>query len=419
MAAANLILNGIEIPCIDISGQHKAAIVKHQYPGHSGADLAFLGLEADTLHVRATFVGREELAKYDSLREVMRLGQLVIVEHELSGTFNALIEDLSWKEDEQVETAAVEISLVRDGIDEPLQYKPRAVQLRADLTNEVIKAMTADWAKPFAPNPPPVVDVTATNWVEQINSLGLSNAIVSMVRSTATQLARVDAMVTTISTPVSAAFHALAFASDLPGQISLRVQTMLDLLGGRVEDAPDPVVSCTRFVGELRDLFARFRGASFEGMLRVQGAMQAAGTAATIMDADEQRLRAQVSIEDAQTFDERGNWLGRASKLEARPATADQVSGMVTAVRELISESLRWTDERAPLLRMAQALHEQYRNRMVELEQLKEIDVLEPTPLHLICIRNGLPYNAAERLVRLNEIPNPTFVQGRIRIYAR
>jgi len=55
---------------------------------------------------------------------------------------------------------------------------------------------------------------------------------------------------------------------------------------------------------------------------------------------------------------------------------------------------------------------------LVDFERLVEVEILKPTPLHVVCHRHGLPYNVAERLVLLNRIRNPSFVQGKVLLYA-
>jgi hypothetical protein len=48
---------------------------------------------------------------------------------------------------------------------------------------------------------------------------------------------------------------------------------------------------------------------------------------------------------------------------------------------------------------------------------LAEID--QPIPVHLLCLKYGLPYNDAEILLALNKIPHPTFVSGKVLVHVR
>lgn len=415
---ATITFNGITLPCEDISDQHKAAIVRHQYAGQSGAELEFLGMDAGETRLRCVFNGREELAHYRSILDVMRAGEAVLVSHPFLGEFSSLLSESSCKWDDRIDCGSVDFTVIESGLNRTFEYRPRAIQLRVELTSQVLSNTCDDWSSPFHPDSAPEADLSDPTWAEKINALGLGNKVSALVAQVKTGLGRVDALTAAITSPVSAAFNALEFGSTLPWQVAKRIMALLDLMGGRIEGAPDPVESCMRFVADVRSLALQFRGGPLAGMVQVLGAMQVAGTAASIMDADEQRLRAQIALEESETFDARGNWIGRAIQPGQMPATPDQVGKMVVAVRTLISEALPMISDGAAMERMALALQDQYRDRLVEFEQLVEIDVPQPMPLHLICVRHGLPYNTAERLVRLNNIRNPSFVSGRIRIYA-
>ena len=46
-------------------------------------------------------------------------------------------------------------------------------------------------------------------------------------------------------------------------------------------------------------------------------------------------------------------------------------------------------------------------------------NVANVIPLHLICLKYGLPYSAAEQFLGMNAIRNPSFVSGLVNLYAR
>jgi prophage DNA circulation protein len=146
--------------------------------------------------------------------------------------------------------------------------------------------------------------------------------------------------------------------------------------------------------------------------------MQGARTAAAVMAADEDNLRAQVTLEGSVTFDSQGNRLGKQVGGGAMPATPDQVGRLVQASRQLISDAMPYTSAPQPMAELALALHRQYRDRLAQFETIREITVVVPTPLHLICLQHGLPYNTAERLALLNGMRNPSFTEGTVRLYA-
>jgi hypothetical protein len=53
----------------------------------------------------------------------------------------------------------------------------------------------------------------------------------------------------------------------------------------------------------------------------------------------------------------------------------------------------------------------------LESEKLVTVSVDNETPLHLLCLQRGLPYNYAERLIMVNNIPYPNQVKGEVQVY--
>ena len=47
----------------------------------------------------------------------------------------------------------------------------------------------------------------------------------------------------------------------------------------------------------------------------------------------------------------------------------------------------------------------------------KTLKLSHDTPLHKIAMDNGLNYKAAERLCALNDVKNPTFMNGEVLVY--
>lgn len=73
----------------------------------------------------------------------------------------------------------------------------------------------------------------------------------------------------------------------------------------------------------------------------------------------------------------------------------------------------------ATLKSMALTLMSHVIDVKIERDRLIKIEVDNATPLHLICLTYGLPYNTAEQLLTVNRIRHPSFVSGEVNIYAR
>jgi hypothetical protein len=71
------------------------------------------------------------------------------------------------------------------------------------------------------------------------------------------------------------------------------------------------------------------------------------------------------------------------------------------------------------LQQQAAALTDYIDNVKMERDRLIIAEIGNDTPLHLICLRHGLPYSYADRICSINDFRNPTFCAGEVRLYAR
>lgn len=418
MADFTVTVGDYELPCQDLSDQWKHAIVRHRVPGRNGARLEWMGADEGEFRVRTVFIGPDALSDYTDLLTVLRQGASVTARHPVYGTFPCMVEAVSAKYDHRVDTAEVEFTLIEDSQDWGVVYRPNAADIALRATQTALDGGVCPDLDPGGVcRDVGTVDLDDPSWLDKVYALQLGNKIDSYVGAVSKQLGKIDALRLAIASPLTAAFNALSFAANLPGQTARRIAMLCDVLSGSSLDAPDPVLSIQLLVHDLDALGDTFRGSPVEGAVRVLGAMTGARMAAAVMAKDEERLHAQVALEASTTFDALGNHVGRAITPDTLPATPDQIGRMVVAVRTQLGKARSYTSAPDSLEEMALALQQQYRDRLVRFETLREITVAKPTPLHVLCREHGLPYNAAERLVRLNGIRNPSFTEGTIRLY--
>lgn len=417
MAQRTIKLGGYVVPCSEVEDEYKNAIARHEYPGHNGADLESLGARATEHKLKAVFTAPQK-AEWEGIKAFLKTGSNAVLEHFELGEIQVKIESVTVKHDQRIDTVEVDFNVVEDGVDAPATLaRPAAIDVVASLAQTLVDAAVASTANQFLPAAVPVADLTDPTWLEKLGDLGAkAGAVVGALHQ---GLGRLDGMIAAFSYPVTTALNALSFAADLPSQFALRLARVLDLMQGKVAGSADPAASTSRFLRDAGALADQFRGTPLEGTARLMVAAQGVRTVATVMASDEDRLRAMRAYETATPFDENGRWIAQAAAPTQLPATATQMAFLVGQARRLVQAARPWMEEPHALDRVAVALQDQYNDRLVEFEQLREIVVAEPTPLHLVCHRNGLPYNAAERVALLNpQIRNPTFTQGRILIYA-
>ena len=321
-----LSIGGIQLGVQDITDTWNNAIARHEPVGRNGANLEWLGAHAGEFRVRAAFVGDQEVAQYVELLKLIRRGAAVVVVHPIHGDFDALVGAVTAKLDRRENTAEVEFSIVEDQVGKEPKYVPHAQDVAIECSqNAIDQGVCQDIANGVRPANLPDVDLTDANWATTLASLGLGNKISGYVRSLAAGLGTIAALRVGLTAPVAAAFNALQFAADMPGQVAYEVAQFLELFAaGRLSNAPDPVLACQRLVVDLSNLQNVFAGGSLESTVRVLGALQAGRSTALSMAADERNLRALVANEQSVTFDLRGNRVG--SRLTTLPVALKRSS---------------------------------------------------------------------------------------------
>jgi len=87
--------------------------------------------------------------------------------------------------------------------------------------------------------------------------------------------------------------------------------------------------------------------------------------------------------------------------------------------REAIQEAVELTRQNQLLKKMAELLLYHVNEIKLERERIMMVNIDNVIPLHLVCLKYGLPYHAAERIMAINTIKKPNFTFGRQSIYAR
>lgn len=407
---------GLAIDCVDLSDNWKHSIARHEYPGQNGADLEWLGASAGEHPFKTVFIGLDALAKYVDLLKVLRKGSSVQVEHPLHGTFPGMVESVSARYDHRIDTAEVDFVVIQDSVRKDIVFRPHLGDLAiAAAQEEIDQGVVPALRAPIAPASLPAIDFADPTWADQLNAMGLGNKISGYVSRLGTVVGKISALRAAITSPVSAGFAALQFASDVPGQVVRQIAEFLDVFAGLRTAVDSPVLGAQRAIADLEALIAEYAGTDVADAMLILGSLQGGISASNVMAADEDILRTQVAIENSKSFDARGNRLG--ATVRVMPATPVQVARLTMASRQLLARAAAVSRAPQPLLTLALALHRQYRDRLARFETIREITVDRPTPLHLLCLQHGLPYQTAERLCRLNGMKNPSFTQGKVLIY--
>ena len=86
----------------------------------------------------------------------------------------------------------------------------------------------------------------------------------------------------------------------------------------------------------------------------------------------------------------------------------------------MLQEAIDLARSMVALRAMALALLNHVNRIKLDRENMVAVELDNPMPLHLICLRYGLPYGAAERLLAVNTtVINPNQTAGEVLVYVR
>lgn len=428
-------LDNIPLEMETLDDRFDNSIVRYEYPYVDGADLDNLGLKARTIKVRCHFWDEGDHRTYDNhvtLIDYLKKKTGFELLHPEHGLLNVQVESVDIHYDDSESAVTVDISFVEDG------FAGTWPAPAADVTSSVESSFLAS------------VDEQLTQAESDLNDTGLDTVqelaegtpILSQLKRASAydrQVAgEIDGYITRLNNigseipqPVNSLTATINFATTLPGRLIGTLTRCVERVA-RTHDAL--LTNPGRFIASLDAAFTRLIAAADS----LSGNRTAAGNAArtilvrhlTIACAQRHGLEAAYCYaedetsrqlvrraEKAPSFDS----LGRHIAPTAAPPlmNARDLEESLARVRTRLQEGVAVARSLESLKEMALALQEHVSTVKLEVERIVTVEIDGVLPLHILCLRYGLPYNYAERIRTLNpDLANPSFVTGSVRIYA-
>lgn len=446
MASGVLTIDGLVVDVESIKDGFSKAIVKHEIPYRDGALLEDLGQKARTAKFKAIFNGEAYTRHVEFLNRLGKRG-LVELQHPVYGMLQGCIESAAVHHDDQVRYAEIDIDFVeqfRAASALNLQPPPPAdvrdlVESQTETTLRLAidsyrLGLRADFGALGISAPegaalaetPILPDQTVLSQLPNLSSkaLGYAAAVDAAVRS-------LEGTLSAVSQPANSLIGTIAWAEDLPGRVvgtcarvveryarsvdSLRAfpARFLDRLGrelsglsGKIESLPEAAG-----VGGASGI------ATVARHLALVSASVLALEAAGVYAEDESRRAESKQAEEADTFDMLGYFRGGGASDPVM--TLPELEESLALVRTSLSSAINRNRDIGSLKQTAAALLDHVNRVKLERERIAEVTVDNRTPVHLLCLRNSLPRNAADRILSINRIPAPNFAAGPVNVYVR
>ncbi|MFA5161144.1 MAG: DNA circularization N-terminal domain-containing protein [Elusimicrobiales bacterium] len=399
------------------------ALVKHEYPFKNGAELEPMGLKARVVTMRAHFSGGNYGAHKTFLAWLKQSNPSRKFIHPVYGLLAGDIEKTHTRHDDTKQNAVIEITFVENGADAAPAAQKLAVGTAVN--NAAVKGANnrLTWAR------------NALNAAQK--KYAAAKARVSAYQNKISSAsAAFDAAMSSVSNPAASFTSLLNWTTDLPATMVLSCAKAVERYAVAYQTLKSAPANFIRKLDEsfraLETSFAHFGGAdpaaaSAGAAARVTlklSCAEALGAATADVFGSEQDLRDSLrAAEAAPAADADGNFLPQAADTGAASLmTADELESILAIARRYLQEAVDCARRNGldpqSYKDIALALENHVNTVKLERESIIQVALDQPLPLHLVCLRNGLPFRAAERLLAINPaLQNPNEAAGALNIY--
>lgn len=434
-------IDGFDIEMETVSDGFQKAIARHEFPNTNGALLEDLGQKCRAITVRCYFLNEaydEHYAFLDTLDD-LDVSEFV---HPVYGLLKGRIEKVDVRHNDRLRTAELDLTFLEGRIEDAAGIEismPGAVEESfldgMDEQQQAFAAgMTEDLGTAGASVAAQALDPDAGILTQFSSATGKVRAYVAQVD---TAVRRMDSALLLVAQPANTLLATVNFGANLPGRVVGSVARCVERYAesyDALRTFPAQFQRSLKFsLDRLETSFRGFRSKAPAGsgravsetaaMTRIADHIRLASSHRLALEAaygfagDQANRLAAKKNEGQKSFDILGNYLEPVAPgpIMTRNEIEATLSSVMTAAQSAV-DLLRGVqavkDGAAGLVSFAQSI-------LLSAERVKQVEIDGTLPLHLICLKYGLPYNAAERVLAINpQIKHPNFVSGTINIYS-
>ena len=416
-------IDGIEFDCETLEDSFEKAIARHEYPFRDGADLEDMGQKARVIKIRCYFLNDN----YENHKTLINWLAMIDHDYELThpqyGLVKGQVDSMVVRHDDRLETAEIDLTFVEQmrGVIETVfsppvdsgteeAYIAGQDELAQEMESDIREALGADGTTLLEQE----LDETKTTFLEQYSVI--ARPVQEYVKKVDVYVAGLKARLNQISNPANGLASSISYATNLPGQVTRALAQMVERYAigcNSLLAAPDRFLfSFTTGIREIEEAFE-----DFGKYTRIAKSQQAAVSIGSVFKNDQLNYQAQRQASQVATF----GILGKPQKkIEAPDAilTVTEIENALALVRTYIQASVNESRGMTSLKVLATVLTDYVIEIKKTRPPLVSVSIASTMPLHLICLKYGLPYNDAEQLVAINRLRNPSFITGEVQVYA-
>jgi len=405
------------------------SLAKYEFPFRDGALIEDMGQKARVIKMRCYWYEETYEAHKDFLKHLEKKDPFELL-HPKYGLMKGSIDSFVARHSDLKKTAEVDITFTQGLISkdqaEPKYVNKGAVDWGAEDDfatgqTELVEELEADARDLLGTEAKEILSTVldpAQGLIGQFTNISAQAR--EYVKEAEGFVTGLTGVLSAITNPADSLLAMITYPSTLPGIV---VGTIARTLERYVSLYDTLRTSPARFLSSLQGSFNSLAddagNPGFSKYVTIASAPQRRALETAYIFRDDEDSRDIVKrLESTPSFDALGNYIKPESTEQI--LTVDEIEAILADVRTDIQEAVDLSRGMTSLKITAADLLFHVNDIKLERDKIMTVTTQGTLPLHLICLKYGLPYNYANRLNSINRIKNPSFTPaGEVRIYVR
>lgn len=407
-----------DLKLVSIGDEISHAIAETTYPYKNGADLEDMGVNPEVFRFSCIITNEDYDKNYAALRNWFLSYfpepiELYHPDHEVA--LYGYPKNVSFSNDRRKHFAQFdfdfEIANLQDETQAFTDPKDVTYEEAVEANADVQAAIATEMQKAGVP------DVEGDDWslLDMWGSLG--DAAREFASGVQNALAKVQGVIATVKAPIDAISTTIDYLDTISGKLMASLQGCCDsfVALSRKAGISKSSSSLSILAASMSEMLVSLEGSPVYAAFATLAASTLANETAKHISDDETRMGESIAAESVVSDDAEGREI--AETKEAYIVTPSDLEDSVATARKFINTVLPVAICPERLKKQAATLTDAVLRFKMEYMTTKKVTLQHETPLHKVCLDNGLGYKAAERLCALNAVKNPTFMNGEVLVY--
>lgn len=419
-------IDGIILDTIDVQDSFAMAVAQHKIPYRRGALLENMGLDDRPIRIKCQFFEDRYAEHADFVRRMTTVGDRHMLEHPAFGTLYGQVSSCIIVYDDRKNAAEIDLTFIVEEDDaDAVSFLPTTVgpQVEEQYTSAQ-EAQMQSFADGMEDSLGAEASEICGTDIDPEQSLlsqftSASQAARDYLADVDAAIARCEATLGDTDIAASSFVNTIDYGSRLPGRLVEAMARAAERFCADKPDALSPRAWLANLEAAYEGFVALFRNDDFNArdQARMATASRYSLETAYQYGIDNDAAMTLKRLESEPQFDV----LGTRTSTESAPAvmTINELDDTLAIARAMLQQCVDLDRSSPCWKKTAEILLRQVMEIRLQRHRLVPKTIETSTPLHIVCLRYGIPVGMADRVLSVNPaIRNPNRVSGEILTYA-